>query len=539
MHYLTKGVFGVYALQDENHEHQGGRLKEKKKKNKKKEEERKEERHKDKQEVLSKDKTNEREDKHEMRRKEKATVRHTDEKLEPSEDQTEVRHEDQKNKKQKDKKDNHDKKDKREKTYQRAPDEDEEIAKKGGRNQKEKDVKRKGACVAPSKNNQEDRAVSFPAKRVSWHPSVVDTGKDSKAHRMICSTSSTKPVRKCQEEEEEEEEEGDEEDPSSKKRKVRKPEAVVPEEEESSSKKRKVRPEEEEEPASKKRKVRTPQAVVPEEEEPASKKRKVLQPQAVVPVEKKAPCIPPTPLTEGMSAKGEEHDLQVFIENFERCAAKNPTKKVFLDMYSGEGGVGARAEAQHDLVSVPMDWLNDPGWNLHVPGVIGCLEKQVKAGRVKAGHLHTECGSWTPARHGKEGDSCPKPLRDRGANIWGFQGMSAKDQRKIELGNRDAYFTIQMVKIFLKNDVPISLENGINTMLWAAPGLKELLEEADLYTVDYCLCGRPYRKRTRLAVWAMRDKELASFRVPVDLEPGRVVGDRYQVIAYVTVMTCS
>ena len=80
---------------------------------------------------------------------------------------------------------------------------------------------------------------------------------------------------------------------------------------------------------------------------------------------------------------------------------------------------------------------------------------------------------------------------------------------KLELGNKDARLTLQLIDLFLQHDVPISVENGHSSILWHLPEIKERLQNARIFKVDYCMMGRDYRKRTRLAAWALKNNHLA------------------------------
>ena len=60
--------------------------------------------------------------------------------------------------------------------------------------------------------------------------------------------------------------------------------------------------------------------------------------------------------------------------------------------------------------------------------------------------------------------------------------------------------------LFRKHNVPFGIENGDNSMLWAAPEVKNELPEAKVLKVCYCMMGTSFRKRTRLAVWGVRNE---------------------------------
>ena len=204
-----------------------------------------------------------------------------------------------------------------------------------------------------------------------------------------------------------------------------------------------------------------------------------------------------------------DHKLKGFIDLFENAIAKYPEKGVFIDFYGGEGKAAARADSKYGLIGVVIDTKNHPAWDLHTEGVLSYISKKVSSGRVKGSHVATDCRSFSSARHGKPGDNCPRPLRDYHENTWGFPDLCGKDRATLENGNKDARLTLGLVDVFKKNQVPISVENGDNSILWHIPEMAERLDEARIFKVDYCMMGRMYRKRTRLAAWALTNTRVA------------------------------
>ena len=105
--------------------------------------------------------------------------------------------------------------------------------------------------------------------------------------------------------------------------------------------------------------------------------------------------------------------------------------------------------------SIAVDYAQDPAWDLHTPGVVQIIIEEVvpATGRIHAGHVATECKSWSSARHGKPGSGCPMPLRDYRNNIWGFEGLSSKDELALKKGNQDACLSMDVVEDNLDDHV--------------------------------------------------------------------------------------
>ena len=169
-----------------------------------------------------------------------------------------------------------------------------------------------------------------------------------------------------------------------------------------------------------------------------------------------------------------DDDLQLkgFQDLLEKAISVDPEKGVFLDFYAGAGKSAARAESKYGMIGVAIDIQKHPAWNLHTPGVVPYIRTKVRSGRVKAGHLATECATFSSARHGKKGGNCPLPLRDYGENAWGFEDLCEKDRATLEKGNKDARLTLELIDLFIEYHVPISVENGDSSILWHLPEMR-------------------------------------------------------------------
>jgi hypothetical protein len=114
-----------------------------------------------------------------------------------------------------------------------------------------------------------------------------------------------------------------------------------------------------------------------------------------------------------------DRKLTGFIDLFEAAIAKYPEKGIFIDFYGGVGKAAARAESKYGLIGVNIDWQKDHAWDLHTQGVLPYISKKVLSGRVKGGHIATDCTSFSSARHGKQVTTVPAPcgttMRTHGA----------------------------------------------------------------------------------------------------------------------------
>ena len=194
----------------------------------------------------------------------------------------------------------------------------------------------------------------------------------------------------------------------------------------------------------------------------------------------------------------------------ERASYGPSGKKVlWFEFFCGSKRVALRMQRNHGKNSLGIDTLQGAHHDLTNPGVFAVIEECCEDGFSAGCHLGTPCGSWNAARHGTPGSGCPPPLRDRKENIYGFkEGLSQLDMARIKEGNTTMRVTGRLIKLFKKHALPTTLENGINSMLWFAPEIQEEMDKDCMQlTVDYCLMGMRWRKRTRLAGWNL-DKEV-------------------------------
>ena len=96
----------------------------------------------------------------------------------------------------------------------------------------------------------------------------------------------------------------------------------------------------------------------------------------------------------------------------------------------------------------------------------------------------------------------PHALRDDDVYIYGLPGLNERDQQRVDDGNDSMRFVAQLIRLCLKHNVMVVVENPSGSRLWITPEFQKLLPLAasdDL--VDYCAFGTSWRKRTRLVAW--------------------------------------
>ena len=160
-----------------------------------------------------------------------------------------------------------------------------------------------------------------------------------------------------------------------------------------------------------------------------------------------------------------------FLKALSLCAAAGK-KQVYLDIYSGaKAPVGTALQALGEI-PLSFDTLLNPCHDVTLPIFRAIIGENLRQGVIGGTSLGTPCASWSVARHGNEHGGLP-PLRDRGAHIYGFPNLSANDHLRVELGNATMRASAFLISDHKSAGVPIMLENGIQSMLWAAPEIAQ------------------------------------------------------------------
>ena len=207
------------------------------------------------------------------------------------------------------------------------------------------------------------------------------------------------------------------------------------------------------------------------------------------------------PLGSGLACSGEAKIFMV-SEVLRKAAEQAKGSGIFLDLFSGRRAPVTRALKQQGQVCVPFDTLLGLEYDLCSAGVLNLLLAWIESSKVAGLSLALPCGSWSSARHGIPGGTCPPALRDRSSgNIYGFKNLSPRDTLRVNIGNATMRSGAAIINKARLHQIPTVMENGILSMIWYAPEIRSQLFAAVLHTCDYCQHGTPWRKRTRFAAW--------------------------------------
>jgi hypothetical protein len=193
-----------------------------------------------------------------------------------------------------------------------------------------------------------------------------------------------------------------------------------------------------------------------------------------------------------------------------RCSKKNHHSQIFVEIFSGKGGMARKAE-RCGFGAVAIDIRDNPLLDACDPLLVARLEGWLSSRSVMGLWLGTPCSSWSRVRHDLPDGGGPRSS----AFLMGKPGLTPADARRVDLGNRTLGVSIRLIKRAIALRIPTVLENPSTSMMWMVPKLEKVVSKGESSIIDYCQFGKPWRKRTRFASW----------NLGLDLLPeGRCVG---------------
>ena len=166
----------------------------------------------------------------------------------------------------------------------------------------------------------------------------------------------------------------------------------------------------------------------------------------------------------------------------------------FADCFSGAGGVARKLRLRGGLAR-EWDIALDPETDLCAHRTRRRLKHEIRQGRCCGLMLAPPCGSWTTARDRAH------PIRSRACPL-GLPDLDAKDQEKVEIGNRTANAAIDLAEVAHACRCVWVLEQPHTSKMWQHPRMLRLRRRSFVQEVvtDFCMWGKPWRKRTRFLV---------------------------------------
>ena len=201
--------------------------------------------------------------------------------------------------------------------------------------------------------------------------------------------------------------------------------------------------------------------------------------------------------------------VQLLKQAFRRALKESlhGSKKVFLDLFCGDGGISRKLRGKGFGV-VSIDIGIHPFFDLTDPNILRLIEGWIRGGCISGIWLATPCTSWSRASHGPVGSSWG-PLRSRD-HLFGFPGLCVGDQLKILLGNKTMFATARIIRCCRRVHVPCCFENPAGSMIWKVDPIARLCKGgfSRSNTTDFCQHGAKWRKRTRVQTWFCQPSDL-------------------------------
>ena len=167
---------------------------------------------------------------------------------------------------------------------------------------------------------------------------------------------------------------------------------------------------------------------------------------------------------------------------------KNGHRRVFLELFAGEGGISACME-QRGIGSIRVELL--AGIDCCCPEVVKLSLGWIRSGVICAAWLGTPCSTWSRARRDINGHG-PRSKEF----IYGFPGFSEVELKRFAEGNATMRVSCRLLRAMLRARIPAVLENPSASLLWSAPPLQTVLAEGHRIVIDYCSYGTRWRKHT-------------------------------------------
>ncbi|CAK0897757.1 unnamed protein product, partial [Prorocentrum cordatum] len=167
--------------------------------------------------------------------------------------------------------------------------------------------------------------------------------------------------------------------------------------------------------------------------------------------------------------EGRLHRRFVFVELF--CGAGCITASLKADGFSAIGFDIGRGAHENHLVHEFFEVLQ--GW--------------ITSGCIAGIWLGTPCTTWSQALR--------RPLRSR-RHPMGLPGLSVGEQARLEVGNLTFKFSCKVIRLAVKWNIAVYLENPAGSLMWHAPELARLLHApcAQKIQLHMCQFGAPWRK---------------------------------------------
>ena len=163
----------------------------------------------------------------------------------------------------------------------------------------------------------------------------------------------------------------------------------------------------------------------------------------------------------------------------------------YLDMYSGQKGVAKAVVAKGNVWAICFEISDSAAQDVLLPENASLIQELLESHAVFAFGAAIFCSSFSRA---------VRPPFRSATRPFGLANLSATAQKKVEDGNRHAIWLASLIVICIKEQILFWVENPDSSFIWLLPQWLTLgsRDKAAVFRLDYCVCGTPWRKRTKI-----------------------------------------
>ena len=167
---------------------------------------------------------------------------------------------------------------------------------------------------------------------------------------------------------------------------------------------------------------------------------------------------------------------------------------VFLEIFSGSAEL-SKTFSRHGQLVLKWDIILGPAYDLCRPAAGHMILGWLRAGQICGAHLGTPCTSFSRIRGVGAG---PGPLRSSAEPLGLAQLDTEKDRLQVAMGNTLLKVSCCIFHTCVRLELPVTLENPSTSILWLTPQITFLQSRrvVHLCVTDFCMWGKPWRKRT-------------------------------------------
>ena len=177
-------------------------------------------------------------------------------------------------------------------------------------------------------------------------------------------------------------------------------------------------------------------------------------------------------------------------------SASTRPRKFALEIFAGTGRV-SQALCDAGIPTYPIDNCLFPSHNVLDPHVHNYIRNFITSGRVLLIWLGMPCTTFSRAR--RNDGRGPGPLRDS-QHLWGLPNLRCHDQHKLQDGNALFHFTMDILHLAGKYNIPTVIENPLTSLAWSMPPMVRYfqLPGVQCCDLDFCQFNERWLKPTRL-----------------------------------------